>query len=173
MSTVQPLPTSPPRQTTQTESTRVIATDSAKDYCGEIELTIPPLTEYVSLVRLLVSGAAQLHPHFAVERIEDLRVAVSEATTNAIRAHQKVANKTQIAINCTVARKQLEVIIKDRGGGFNFDALPDLPDPSSPERLKHESGMGLRLMRMLADESEIKPSPRGTMVRLVFLVETS
>ncbi len=173
MSTAQPLPTSPPRRTTQVEPKKVIASSSAKEYCGKIELTIPALTEYVSLVRLVVSGAAQLHPHFALERIEDLRVAVSEATTNAVRAHQKISSSSPIAIKCKVASNQLEVVINDRGSGFNLNDLPDLPDPSSPERLKHESGMGLRLMRMLADESEIKPSPRGTMVRLVFRTEPS
>ena len=138
-------------------------------YTGEVVLAIPALTEYVSLVRLVVASAAQIHPYIDPERIEDLRVAVSEAATNAIRSHESTGTTAQIRVTCNVAEDHIEVIIRDHGKGFDPDALPDLPEPGSPERLLHESGMGLRLMRMLADETEIYPSSSGTYVRLVFL----
>lgn len=141
---------------------------SAAPYTGEIVLEIPAQTEFVSLVRLVVSGAAQLHPDIGPERVEDLRVAVSEATTNAIRSHERVDSAAQIQLTCNVTEDQIEVTVRDRGSGFDPDNLPILPDPGSPERLLHESGMGLRLMRMLADETEIRPSSSGTCVRLVF-----
>lgn len=140
--------------------------DSA--YTGEVVLAIPALTEYVSLVRLVVSSAAQIHPYIDPERVEDLRVAVSEATTNAVRSHESSGTTAQIRVTCNVAEDHIEVIIRDHGKGFDMDALPDLPEPGSPERLLHESGMGLRLMQILADETEIYPSSSGTYVRLVF-----
>ncbi|MCQ3813721.1 MAG: ATP-binding protein [Acidimicrobiia bacterium] len=143
---------------------------AASEFCGEVELAIPALTEYVSLVRLVVSSAAILHPQLGSERVEDLRIAVSEATTNAIRSHQEIGISAHIQVTCKVAEAQVEVLIRDHGSGFDLAALPQLPEPGSPERLKHESGMGLRLMRLLADESEIHPSDAGTTVRLVFLV---
>ncbi|MDE0699182.1 MAG: ATP-binding protein [Acidimicrobiaceae bacterium] len=142
--------------------------DADSTYTGEVVLAIPALTEYVSLVRLVVSSAAQIHPYIDPERIEDLRVAVSEATTNAIRSHESSGTTAQIRVTCNVAEDHIEVIIQDHGKGFDLDALPDLPDPDSPDRLLHESGMGLRLMQMLADETEIYPSSSGTYVRLVF-----
>lgn len=137
-------------------------------YTGEVVLTIPALTEYVSLARSVVCNAAQLHPYMGSERIEDLRIAVSEATTNAVRSHESTGTNAQITLTCDVAEYQIEVIIRDHGQGFDLDSLPNLPEPDSPERLLHESGMGLRLMRMLADETEIYPSSAGTFVRLVF-----
>ena len=73
-----------------------------------------------------------------------------------------------IQLTCNVTEEQIEVAIRDHGKGFDLATLPNLPDPDSPERLLHESGMGLRLMRMLADETEIRPSSTGTCVRLVF-----
>ena len=142
--------------------------DPAAAYTGEVVLEIPAQMEFVSLVRLVVSGAAALHPDVGSERVEDLRVAVSEATTNAIQSHERVESAAQIRLTCKVAEDRIEVTVRDRGKGFDPDALPNVPDPDSPDRLLHESGMGLRLMRMLADETEIRPSSSGTCVRLVF-----
>ena len=51
-----------------------------------ITLEIPAKAEYLSLVRAVVVSAAGLDPAVEDQRIEDLRLAVSEATTNAIRA---------------------------------------------------------------------------------------
>ena len=42
-----------------------------------------------------------------------------------------------------------------------------LPDAESPERLEFESGLGLALMRRLADETTIETSVDGTAVRLI------
>lgn len=143
-------------------------TNAANDYTGEVNLTIPSLMEYVSVVRSVVSSTAQLHPGMKPARIEDLRVAVSEAITNAVRSHQSAGASANISVNCRVADDHIEIIVRDQGKGFDLDSLPNMPEPESPERLLHESGMGLRLMRMLADEAEIKPSASGTYVRLVF-----
>ena len=150
------------------EASDPASSDADSTYTGEVVLAIPALTEYVSLVRLVVSNAAQLHPYIESERIEDLRVAVSEATTNAIRSHESTGTTAQIRVICNVAEDHIEVIIRDHGKGFDLDTLPDLPEPDSPDRLLHESGMGLRLMQMLADETDIYPSSSGTYVRLVF-----
>ena len=46
-----------------------------------ITLEIPAKAEYLSLVRAVVVSAAALDPAFEDQRLEDLRLAVSEATT--------------------------------------------------------------------------------------------
>ena len=54
--------------------------------------------------------------------------------------------------------------------GVQTCALPifrSLPDAESPKRLEHESGLGISLMRRLADETTIETSVDGTVVRLV------
>ena len=134
---------------------------------GEIVLEIPARTEYVSLVRVVVAAAAEIEPDMASERIDDLRVAVSEATTNAIEAHDVLAVTDRIRIQCNLADEEVSVVVHDQGMGFEPDDLPVLPEPESPERLLHESGLGVHLMSMLADESEISSTEAGTHVRLV------
>ena len=52
-----------------------------------VELEIPARAEFVSLARLLVSAMASSDTLLPDERIDDLKIAVSEACTNAIEAH--------------------------------------------------------------------------------------
>lgn len=133
----------------------------------EIVIEIPARTEFVSFVRVVVATSAELEPNMDAERIDDLRVAVSEATTNAIEAHVHNDADDRIRVQCNLADDQVSVLIHDEGIGFEPDQLPALPPPESPERLLYETGLGVPLMRMLADESEIVSDEDGTDVRLV------
>ena len=134
---------------------------------GEIVLEIPARAEYVSFVRVVVAAAAEIEPDMDAGRIEDLRVAVSEATTNAIEAHVDSGVTERIRVQCNLADEEVAVVVHDEGMGFEPDEVPELPEPDSPERLLHESGLGVKLMQMLTDESEISSSDEGTDVRLV------
>jgi len=135
---------------------------------GEIVLEIPARTEFVSLVRVVVAAAAELEPEMDADRIDDLRVAVSEATTNAIEAHAGSGNhEDRIRVQCNLADDEVAVVVHDEGLGFDPAAVVELPKPESPARLDFESGLGVHLMRLLADESEIHSGADGTDVRLV------
>jgi len=134
---------------------------------GIVELEIPARPEYLSLARLVVAAAASLEPSLHDERIEDLRVAVSEATTNAISSHAALDGEERIVIRCDLDDERIEVWIVDQGAGFDPDAVEEMPDITDPARLEHEGGFGLPLMRVLTDEAEIRSSPDGTAVKLV------
>ena len=134
---------------------------------AEIVLEIPARTEYLSLVRVVVAAAAEIEPDMDGERIDDLRVAVSEATTNAINAHDHHGVTDRVRIQCNLAGAEVAVVVHDQGMGFGPGEVPSLPEPDSPERLLHESGLGVHLIGVLADESEILSTDGGTDVRLV------
>ena len=135
---------------------------------GEIvELEIPARIELLSLARLVITGAATIEPTFSDERIEDLRIAVSEACTNAIEAHMDSGAVDRITIRCDLAEDRIEVEVTDKGAGFDPDDLDAAPDAEHPDRLEYESGLGIPLMRVLVDETEFRASPTGTAVRLV------
>lgn len=137
------------------------------DAAGEIVLEIPARIELVSFVRVVVATSAEIEPEMDADRIDDLRVAVSEATTNAIEAHVDDDGTHRIRVQCNLADDQVAVVIHDEGIGFDPKSLPELPSPEDPQRLFHETGLGVPLMRMLADESEILSGEGGTDVRLV------
>jgi serine/threonine-protein kinase RsbW len=133
-----------------------------------ISLEIPAQPEYLSLVRAVVAAAAALDPGLGDERIEDLRVAVSEATTNAIEAHANLGSTERITIRCDLEEDRIEVEVQDHADPY-FD-VDDLESPGpldQPHRLEHEGGFGIPLMRVLADEMNIRSLDHGTAVQLV------
>ncbi len=131
-----------------------------------IDFEIPARSEYLSLVRSLVVEAAEMDATLSQERIEDFKVAVSEATTNAIEAHARACCDDSIQIRCTLADDCLEFHVVDRGFGFYPDQLQVLPEPDDPSRLNFERGLGIYLMRVLSDRVDIRSGPDGTEVRL-------
>ena len=132
-----------------------------------VELEIPARPDFLSLARLVITGAATIEPTFSDDRIEDLRLAVSEACTNAIEAHASAGEHDRIRIRCDLAEDRIEVAITDRGGGFDPEEADAAPEPDHPERLLYESGLGIPLMRVLVDETDFELTPSGTVVRLV------
>ena len=134
---------------------------------GEVVLEIPARPEYLVVARQVVAAAASVEPTFRDERIDDLRIAVSEATTNAIEAHTDASSNDRVQIRCDLGDDRIEVEVLDQGGGFDPDHVGTAPDIDHPERLEWERGLGIPLMREFADETEIRPTRGGTAVRLV------
>jgi serine/threonine-protein kinase RsbW len=132
-----------------------------------VELEIPARAEFVALARLAVSALAAADGELADERVDDLKLAVSEACTNAIEAHSAIATDERVVVRCWVDDNGLEVRISDHGAGFDPSELPDHPPVTDPARLKFERGLGIPLIRALVDEVEFSSSDSGTEVRLV------
>ena len=132
-----------------------------------ITLEIPATAEYLSLVRAVVVSAAALDPAVEDQRLEDLRLAVSEATTNAIRSHANRGSEERITIRCGLTDDRIEVEVQDRGPGFNPEKLEPAGPLDQPGRLSYEGGFGIPLMRVLADEIKINSADEGTTVQLV------
>lgn len=137
------------------------------------DFEIPARPEYLSLVRSLVVEAAEMGSTLSRERIEDFKVAVSEATTNAIEAHVRACQDDSIRIRCTLTEDRLEFHITDRGYGFYPDQIQVLPEPDDPSRLNFERGLGIYLMRVLSDKVEIRSGPDGTEVSLAIHLSSS
>ena len=133
---------------------------------ASMDFEIPARPEYLSLVRSLVVEAAEMDTNLSQERVEDFKVAVSEATTNAIEAHARACRDESIRIRCKITDRRLEFHITDRGFGFYPDQIQVLPEPDDPSRLNYERGLGIYLMRVLSDKVEIRSGPDGTEVCL-------
>ena len=146
---------------------------AAHDRGDAVEIRIPPRTEYLAMVRGLVSEVVAREAGVDAQRLEDLRIAVSEAVTNAIAAHARRRIEDPIRICCVPSPGRVEIQVHDRGGGFDPSSIPEPPGPADPRRLHTEKGMGLWLMRIMSDDHAISTSHRGTEVRLVVHTSSS
>jgi len=140
-----------------------------------VELELPARPEVVSVARLIIGALVAADPLFDEERSADLRLAVSEACTNAIQAEMAGNRKESlgpdaepIVMRCVLADGQIEVAITDHGGGFDPTVLEAHPDVTSPDRLNYEGGLGIPLIKMLADHLEFRPTGDGTTVVMRF-----
>lgn len=102
----------------------------------------------------------------AVDRIDDLVVAVSEACTNAMEAQLRAGVTAPLVVTCSVRAKFFEVRVRDRGSGFSPDALSPRPPLSDPGHLEVERGWGIQLMQQLVDDLVFDVTGAGTCVRL-------
>jgi serine/threonine-protein kinase RsbW len=131
-----------------------------------VELEIPARPEYIALVRLVVSSLATGRRVLADERVDDLKLAVSEACTNAIEAHGAVEIDERVRVRCLEGEDRFEVSIDDRGEGFDPTDLPEHPPVTDPERLNFERGLGIPLIRTLVDEVAFDSGDGGTSVKM-------
>ena len=129
-----------------------------------LELSVPSRPEYIAIVRLVVSSLAAARRNLADDRIDDLKLAVSEACTNAIEANLANGTDAPVVVRFWEAPERMELCITDSGQGFNPDLLPEHPPVTDPDRLNFERGHGIPLIRNLVDDVRFDPGEQGTSV---------
>ncbi len=134
---------------------------------GVVALEIPPRSDHLALVRLVVGNTAVISGLLPARRIDDLQLAVSEACANALDAQLQAGSTSPIHISIEPGAGLLSVVVTDHAGGFDVDGLDPIPPVSDPSRLRHERGLGIPLMRSLVDEVSFTRTADGTAVRLV------
>jgi anti-sigma regulatory factor (Ser/Thr protein kinase) len=134
-----------------------------------VELELPARPEYLAVVRSVVTEVAEAAATLSSGRIDDLRLAVTEACANAIDATSRANGATtgRIWVCCRLDGDKIVVEVHDRAGGFDPDELVPHPPVTRPDRLQFERGLGVPLMRALSDEVTFKAEDGGTTVRLV------
>ena len=129
-----------------------------------LELSVPARVEYIAVVRLVVASLANARRIMADDRIDDLKLAVSEACTNAIEANAESGTSAPVVVSCWEAPERFEVCVADSGPGFDPDDLPQHPPVTDPDRLNFERGLGIPLIRSLVDDVRFESGPEGTSV---------
>ena len=97
------------------------------------------------------------------EKLSDVLLAVTEATTNAIIHANKLDANKRVTIDVEVVDSKMIVKVKDEGEGFE---PAEIPDPTEPENLLKDHGRGIYLMRVYMDDLEYKRTPTGMMTIL-------
>ena len=116
---------------------------------------------FVSVIRLTTSGIAS-RMGFTLDDIDDLKVSISEACTNAIK-HSK---EDSFEVIFHIYDDRLTIEVNDKGTGYDKTQVkePDLKNPQT-------SGLGLFIIKTLMDEVEINTcSEKGTSIKMTKIV---
>jgi len=129
-----------------------------------VELRIPNKPEYVSVARLTLSGIAS-RMNFSYDEVEDLKIAIAEACTNAIQ-HAYGEDKgieEEVIIRYLINPQKLIIEVQDKGRGFDPDIIG-----KGPPGLDTEGGLGIFLIKALVDEVKFKVNKEGgTQVQMI------
>ena len=128
----------------------------------QVRLTIPARAEYIALCRLALTGLSRLQD-FGDEVLEDLKLALTEACTNSVRHAYREGTDGTVEIVYDLHPDRLVIEVNDEGGGFDPAAS------ATGEQALAEGGLGIAIIRAIADEVEIGPHARGKGSRLRFI----
>jgi serine/threonine-protein kinase RsbW len=126
-----------------------------------IRLTIPARAEYITLCRLALTGIARLR-ELSDELLADLKLALTEAASNSVRHAYGDADVGVVQISYQLFPDRLVIEVVDEGEGFDPVAAEGNADELS------EGGLGIAIIRAIADEVEIGAQPGGKGSRLRF-----
>lgn len=127
-----------------------------------VELKIPSLPEFVGVARLTLSGVAS-RMNFSYDDIEDLKIALAEACTNAIQhAYEENSSPKEVTIRYFMETNRLIVEVEDKGRGLDLKKAH-----STSADLGEEGGLGLFLIKALVDKLELQSDKKlGTKIRM-------
>ena len=128
-----------------------------------VRLTIPAKPEYITLSRLALAGLSRVRA-FSEETLADLKLALTEACSNSVR-HAYGDGDGHVDISFELLDDRLIVEVTDDGTGFE---LEDRSGDGAGDELT-EGGLGIAIIRSIADEVEIGGGPDGRGSRLRFV----
>lgn len=126
---------------------------------GPVTLAIPARPEFVGVVRLAVTSLAR-ELGLDEERVDDLKIAVSEACTNVMPPPDGSGAPGQISMAWDAADEAATVEIA--GAGAAGAAEPSVDADSGASRYSFSND----LLETLMDGYEIESGPDGSTVRL-------
>jgi serine/threonine-protein kinase RsbW len=140
---------------------------SATDGAPTVRLTIPAKAEYITLVRLALSGLSQSR-ELPDETLGDLKLAVTEACSNSIRHAYGDGRDGSVEVVYELHPDRLVVEVSDDGPGFAVSE-----QAFEVGHVLNEGGLGIAIIRELADELELGPRPggKGSRLRLVKFIQ--
>ncbi len=146
-----------------TVSERQAAVPRAADEVRTVRLTIPAKPEYITLSRLALTGLARVRP-LAPDTLADLKLALTEACSNSVR-HAYGEREGHVEISFELSSDRLVIEVADDGSGFDAD------EPGNPltEDELTEGGLGIAIIRSIADEVVIGGGGNGRGSRLRFV----
>lgn len=129
-----------------------------------ISIQIPSIMENIRMIESFIDNAKEKF-HLEDDIYGNIMIAVTEAVNNAIKHGNSSDKLKNVFLSLTLEDSIIRFIVKDEGGGFDYE---NLPDPTSPENLEKPGGRGIFLMKHLSDEVRFKDG--GKIVEMSFYI---
>jgi serine/threonine-protein kinase RsbW len=139
--------------------------DGGADGSRTVRLTIPAKPEYITLSRLALAGLSRVRS-FPDDTLADLKLALTEACSNSVR-HAYGEGEGHVEISFELRDDRLVVEVADDGTGFDADGAGKAAGDGDDELT--EGGLGIAIIRSIADEVEIGGGADGRGSRLRFV----
>lgn len=123
-------------------------------------------SENEAFARVTVAAfLTQLNP--TLEEVDDVKMVVSEAVTNAIVHGYEQRTDESVFVECSLDENVLHISIMDHGVGIeNIKQAMEPMYTTKPDQ--HRSGMGFTFMETLMDKVEVESVPgKGTKVTMI------
>ena len=137
-----------------------------------IEMKLPASAEYVSLIRLTLSGVFT-RAGASYDDIEDSKIAVSEAVTNAVKhAYKHSEQNGMINICFELFDDKIKIIISDQGESFGYESTKSKLGPYQENEnidFLREGGLGLFLIESLMDEVKVSKESGVTISMIKYI----
>lgn len=125
------------------------------------EVLVHNRREEIERAEKAILDAAKRH-RFPERSMFALRLALEEAVMNAFKHGHRSIPDEPVELRWTIDDARAEIVVQDRGPGFNPGGVPD---PTSDDRLELPTGRGLMLMQ--AYMSSIEFNEQGNRVTMV------
>lgn len=130
---------------------------------GQVSLEIPPKSPYVGVVRLALASLART-AGLDEEKVDDLKIAVSEACANAVLNNEEVGSTEPVSVEWSETAGAVRIAVGDRGETLE----PTRGDEVDTQGISTRAVMSVALLKSLVDECHFEPRPGGGMTtRLV------
>lgn len=128
----------------------------------EVRLTIPILQD-MELAGTKLADTVAKYTELTDDQIDEVRMAIIEACLNAFKHSQ--SRDGQVDIKFSIKRDEVEIIIEDRGIGFNPDKIQS---PAIDRQVSGggRQGWGLTIIKGMMDTVDIKSSSKGTRITM-------
>jgi serine/threonine-protein kinase RsbW len=132
----------------------------------DVEIQIPPSPEYVGVARHVIAALVRMSD-LDSEIGDDVKLAVSEATTNAVTVTGRAGSAEPVLVRGEARDGRILLTVTDRGAR---QAAADTGEGKETDSLDFtfEGGLSMPLLEGLVDELEITPREGGgSIVRMV------
>ena len=132
----------------------------------EVTLTLPMAPE-MEITASKTAAAVADFMGMSADKIDEVRMAVIEGCINAFEHSGAADGKVHLtfAVYGGEEPRMLQITIRDEGSGFSPESVPE-PNISEKITAEDKRGWGLRLMRSMMDDVEIRSGSDGTSIVL-------